>query len=58
MFRLKTLYVLVYSLTFNHVIFSQSPIGAWERYYNDNEGKAVRSVVIFSEKFRSIAMYL
>lgn len=37
-------------------LFSQSPIGAWERFYDDN-GIKVRSVVVFSEKFQSIAMY-
>ena len=57
MFRLKTIFILVYSLIFNNVIFSQSPVGAWERYYDDNEGRAVRSVVIFSEKFQSIAVF-
>ena len=57
MFRLKTICILVYSLIFNNVIFSQSPVGAWERYYDDNEGRAVRSVVIFSEKFQSIAVF-
>ena len=57
MFRPKTISILVYSLIFNHVIFSQSPVGAWERYYDDNEGRAVRSIVIFSEKFQSIAVF-
>ena len=36
---------------------AQSPIGAWERYYDDENGNSIRSVVIFSEKFQSIAMY-
>ena len=36
MFRLKTTCILVYSLIFNNAIFSQSPVGAWERYYDDN----------------------
>ena len=57
MFRLKTTCILVYSLIFNNAIFSQSPVGAWERYYDDNEGRAVRSVVIFSGKFQSIAVF-
>ena len=37
--------------------YAQSPIGAWERYYDDENGNSIRSVVIFSEKFQSIAMY-
>ena len=37
--------------------YAQSPIGAWERYYDDENGNSVKSVVIFSEKFQSIAMY-
>ena len=37
--------------------YAQSPIGAWERYYDDDNGNTIRSVVIFSEKFQSIAMY-
>ena len=37
--------------------FAQSPIGAWERYYEDENGVEIKSVVIFSEGFQSIAMY-
>ena len=37
--------------------YAQTPIGAWERYYDDENGNSIRSVVIFSEKFQSIAMY-
>ena len=36
---------------------SQNPIGAWERYFNDERGDSIRSVAIFSEKFQSIAMF-
>ena len=36
---------------------AQSPIGSWERYYDDDNGNTIRSIVIFSEKFQSIAMY-
>ena len=38
-------------------IFSQSPLGAWERYFENENGTEIRSVVIFSEKFQSIAMF-
>ena len=38
-------------------IFSQSPLGAWERYFENEKGTEIRSVVIFSEKFQSIAMF-
>ena len=37
--------------------YAQNPIGAWERYYDDENGNSIKSVVIFSEKFQSIAMY-
>ena len=26
--------------------YAQSPIGAWERYYDDENGNSIRSVVI------------
>ena len=45
------------SLFMNIQMFSQSPLGAWERYYQDENGAEIRSVVIFSEKFQSIAMF-
>lgn len=32
-------------------------MGAWERFYDDEDGNNIRSVVIFSEKFQSIVMY-
>lgn len=37
--------------------YAQSPVGAWERFYDDEDGNNIRSVVIFSEKFQSIVMY-
>ena len=37
--------------------FSQNPVGAWERFYKNESGIEIRSVVIFSEKFQSIAMF-
>ena len=45
------------SLFMNIQMFAQSPLGAWERYYQDENGAEIRSVVIFSEKFQSIAMF-
>ena len=45
------------SLFISIQMFSQSPLGAWERYYQDENGAEIRSVVIFSEKFQSIAMF-
>ena len=57
MFRQKTNSFLVCLLIFNHMIFCQSPVGAWERYYDSDNGISIRSVVIFSEKFQSIAMF-
>ena len=45
------------SLFISIQMFCQSPLGAWERYYQDQNGAEIRSVVIFSEKFQSIAMF-
>ena len=57
--KIKDIYPLYITLLFTIFSCSESPslIGAWERYYTNNSGANVRSVVIFSEKFRSIAMY-
>jgi len=51
--------ILVISILILNTLYSyaQSPIGAWERYYDDENGNRIKSVVIFSEKFQSIAMY-
>ncbi len=54
---LEFIFLLIISLSFNFMCFSQNPIGAWERYYEDENGTNIRSVVIFSEKFQSIAMF-
>ena len=55
----KTKLILLLSILIFKCLYSyaQSPIGAWERYYDDENGNSIRSVVIFSEKFQSIAMY-
>ena len=45
------------SLFISIQMFCQSPLGAWERYFQDENGAEIRSVVIFSEKFQSIAMF-
>ena len=55
--KLKFIFLFIISLSINFLSFSQSPIGAWERFYEDDNGIMVRSIVIFSEKFQSIAMY-
>ena len=55
--KLKFIFLFIISLTINFLCLSQNPIGAWERYYDDEDGNNIRSVVIFSEKFQSIAMY-
>ena len=43
----------VWLLTFSFLLciqmFSQSPVGAWERYFQDENGTEIRSVVIFSD---------
>ena len=55
--KLKFIFLFIISLSINFLCFSQNPIGAWERYYEDEDGTNMRSVVIFSEKFQSIAMF-
>jgi len=55
--KLKFIFLFIISLSFNFMCFSQNPIGAWERYYEDENGTKIKSVVIFSEKFQSIAMF-
>ena len=55
----KTELIIVLSILISTCLYTcaQSPIGAWERYYDDENGNSIRSVVIFSEKFQSISMY-
>jgi len=36
---------------------AQNPIGAWERIHTSNNGKKLRSIVIFSESHQSISIY-
>ena len=55
--KFKLIFLLIVSLSSNLWCFSQNPIGAWERYYEDEKGTNIRSVVIFSEKFQSIVMF-
>ncbi len=56
-YKIKPIVVL-YLFILNCIYsYAQSPIGSWERYYNDEDGNRIKSVVIFSEKFQSIAMY-
>ena len=50
-------WLLIFSFHLCIQMFSQSPIGAWERYFENENGTEIRSVVIFSEKFQSIAMF-
>ena len=54
--KIKSIVISILILT-SLYSYTQSPIGAWERYYDDENGNTIRSVVIFSEKFQSIAMY-
>ena len=53
----RKVWLLIFSFLLCIQIFSQSPTGAWERYFQDENGTEIRSVVIFSEKFQSIAMF-
>ena len=56
-FKIKSIVVITILILTSLYSNAQSPIGAWERYYDDDNGNTIRSVVIFSEKFQSIAMY-
>lgn len=59
----KHIHKIKFTLTLSVLIlvnlfsYAQSPVGAWERFYDDENGNNIRSVVIFSEKFQSIVMY-
>ena len=56
-FKTKLSITIIILILANLFSYAQSPVGAWERYYNDEHGNTIRSVVIFSEKFQSIAMF-
>ena len=56
-FKTKLSITIIILILANLFSYAQSPVGAWERYYNDENGNTIRSVVIFSEKFQSIAMF-
>ena len=55
--KIKFTLTLSVLILINLFSYSQSPVGAWERFYDDEDGNNIRSVVIFSEKFQSIVMY-
>ena len=55
--KIKFTLTLSVLILINLFSYAQSPVGAWERFYDDEDGNNIRSVVIFSEKFQSIAMY-
>ena len=49
--KLKSIFLLIIFLSFNFMCFSQNPIGAWERYYEDENGTKIRSVVSSQKSF-------
>ena len=55
--KIKFTLTLSVLILINLFSYAQSPVGAWERIYDDEDGNNIRSVVIFSEKFQSIVMY-
>ncbi len=55
--QIKLVFISLILLLTSTDSISQNPIGAWERYFNDERGDSIRSVAIFSEKFQSIAMF-
>ena len=56
-YNIRSITVISMLILISLYSYAQTPIGAWERYYDDENGNSIRSVVIFSEKFQSIAMY-
>jgi hypothetical protein len=54
---MKKITLLIICALFITNISAQNLIGAWERYYKSNEGKELKSVVIFSNGFQSISTY-
>lgn len=44
---------ILLSITLN----AQNPVGAWERLHNSDDGKELRSIVIFSDSHQSISIY-
>ena len=55
--QIKLVFISLILLLTSTDSISQNPIGAWERYFNDERGDSIRSVAIFSEKYQSIAMF-
>lgn len=55
--KFKIIFLFLISVLLNSCSNEKSLIGAWERYYENENGIEIRSVVIFSEKFQSIAMF-
>ena len=55
--KIKFTLTLSVLILINLFSYAQSPVGAWERFYDDEDGNNIRSVVIFSEKFQSIVMF-
>ena len=55
--KIKSIIVITILILASLYSNAQSPVGAWERFYDDEDGNNIRSVVIFSEKFQSIVMY-
>ena len=56
-FKIKSIIVVSILTLVSLYSYAQSPIGAWERYYNDENGNSIVSIFILSEKFQSMAMY-
>ncbi|WP_224491556.1 membrane or secreted protein [Robertkochia flava] len=50
------LFIALFCITTS--LWAQSPVGAWEAMATNQHGEQVRAVVIFSEKYQSIAYYL
>lgn len=52
----KIIFLIIYTLFITN-INAQSIIGAWERYHSLDDGKELKSVVIFSNGYQSISTY-
>lgn len=54
---MKTILLAFVSCLFFNALHSQSLLGAWENVYTNEEGQAIKNVVIFSEGFQVATWY-
>ena len=54
---MKTILLAFVSCLFFNALHCQSLLGAWENVYTNEEGQAIKNVVIFSEGFQVATWY-